>query len=79
MSILSHIALRMVTQKKLDEILNIHKNRSLEKVYNLCTNAPLRSPQDFLQRTLMAGFLLSCLKKSGYFLRQIDDGKSLLL
>ncbi|VEN35061.1 unnamed protein product, partial [Callosobruchus maculatus] len=67
MSILSHTALRMVTQIPLDECLKIYKNRSNKKVYSLCTNADKRSGEDFLQRTLMAAFLLKCLQKSGYF------------
>nr|CAH7752679.1 unnamed protein product [Callosobruchus chinensis] len=67
MSILSHTALRMVTQIPLDDCLRIYKNRSNEKIYALCTNAEKRSGEDFLQRTLMAAFLLKCLQKSGYF------------
>nr|CAI5856948.1 unnamed protein product [Callosobruchus analis] len=67
MSILSHTALRMVTQFSLEECLRIFKNRTKEKVYTLCTNTEKRSGEDFLQRTLMAAFLLKCLQKSGYF------------
>ncbi|CAH1964942.1 unnamed protein product [Acanthoscelides obtectus] len=67
MSILTHTALRMVTQNSLAECLGIYQNRSKEKVYSLCTNAEKRSGEDFLQRTLMAAFLLKCLERSGYF------------
>ncbi|XP_018566121.1 SET and MYND domain-containing protein 4-like isoform X2 [Anoplophora glabripennis] len=67
MSILSHTALRMITQIELSKCLEIYKDRSREKVYSLCTNASIRPAEDFLQRTLMAAFLLRCLQKSGYF------------
>ncbi|KAJ8968518.1 hypothetical protein NQ317_004394 [Molorchus minor] len=67
MSILSHTAFRMITQNNLDRCLEIYKDRSKEKVYSLCTNASIRQPIDFFQRTLMAAFLLRCLQKSGYF------------
>ncbi|KAJ8956664.1 hypothetical protein NQ318_014018 [Aromia moschata] len=67
MSILSHTALRMVTQNALSRTLEIYSDRSKEKVYSLCTNASVRPATDFLQRTLMAAFLLRCLQKSGYF------------
>lgn len=42
-------------------------NREKEQVYSLCTNNKQRTGHDFLQRTLMAAFLLTCLQKSGYF------------
>ncbi|CAH0564117.1 unnamed protein product [Brassicogethes aeneus] len=67
MSILAHTSLRMITQNSLGKILDIYNDRSKEKVYSLCTNSTIRCPEDFLQRTLMAAFLLRCLQKSGYF------------
>lgn len=67
MSILSHTAFRMITQNDLKKTLSIYKSKNKPQVYSLCTNANMRSPEDFLQRTLMAGFLLRCLQKSGYF------------
>ncbi|KAJ8922977.1 hypothetical protein NQ315_001525 [Exocentrus adspersus] len=67
MSILSHTALRMVTQLELSRCLEIYRDRTMEKAYALCTNAELRPAGDFLQRALMAAFLLRCLQKSGYF------------
>lgn len=73
MSILAHTGLRMITQNSLKRSLEISKNRSLEKVYSLCTNATERSNEDFLQRTLMAAFLLECLKKGGYFEKAEKD------
>ncbi|CAH1115603.1 unnamed protein product [Psylliodes chrysocephalus] len=67
MSILSHTALRMITQQSLEKCLEMYKNRSKEKVFSLCTNSEKREAGDFLQRSLMAGFLLRCLQKCGYF------------
>lgn len=76
MSILSHTALRMITQNQLADCLSIYKNRMNEKVYSLCTNSDKRSVEDFFQRTLMAAFLLRCLQKCGYFGNTSkDDGK----
>ncbi|KRT82312.1 SET domain-containing protein [Oryctes borbonicus] len=73
MSILAHIALRMVTQNSLERMLKIYENRKLEKVYSLCTNEGLRRPEDFFQRTLMSCFLLRCLQKCGYFPNRKND------
>ncbi|XP_050298897.1 SET and MYND domain-containing protein 4 [Anthonomus grandis grandis] len=67
MSILAHTALRMMTQAGLEKSLELFKNRNKEKLFELCTNAHLRSSEDFLQRTLMAAFLLRCLQKSDFF------------
>ncbi|KAH1015656.1 hypothetical protein HUJ04_007006 [Dendroctonus ponderosae] len=39
----------------------------LHFIYRLCTNSHLRSPEDFFQRTLMASFLLRCLRKANFF------------
>lgn len=75
MSILSHTSLRMITQFPLKKILEIHSNRKREQIYSLCTNESLRKPSDFLQRTLMAAFLLRILQKSGYF-RSINSNTS---
>lgn len=77
MSILSHVALRMITQNSLLETMEICKNRNIREVYNLCTNSNRRSAEDFLQRTLMAAFLLKCIQKSGYFGKSTDcNGKA---
>ncbi|XP_022911238.2 uncharacterized protein [Onthophagus taurus] len=73
MSILAHTCLRMITQNSLEKNLKIHENRSLEQVYSLCTNSSLRPPRDFIQRTIMAAFLLRILQKSGYFGREDED------
>lgn len=76
MSILSHAALRLITQNTLERTLELSKNKQNAEIHMLCTNANQRTPQDFLQRTLMASFLLRCLQKSGYFKNISDDGKS---
>lgn len=75
MSILAHVALRMVTQQSLERQLKIFDGKHKEQVYSLCTNASMRKSGDFLQRTLMAAFLLRCLQESGYFKRNTNDGK----
>lgn len=77
MSILSYGALRLITQNKLEQILDGYKNKNKDGINSLCTNANQRKSQDFLQRTLMAAFLLRCLQKSGYFNNDRDDGKLL--
>lgn len=75
MSILSHTALRMITQNELRETMNIYRNKENEPVYSLCTNSEKRSAEDFLQRTLMAAFLMKCLQKSEYFGDSSENGK----
>ncbi|XP_056647511.1 SET and MYND domain-containing protein 4-like [Diorhabda sublineata] len=67
MSVLSHSALRIITQQNLQNCLEIYKNKQKEKFFSLCTNSNKRNGEDFLQRTLMAAFLLRCLQKCGYF------------
>lgn len=67
MSVLAHAALRMITQITSEKCKRIYNNRQSEWVYTLCTNSSVRPPADFLQRTLMAAFLLRCLQKSNYF------------
>ncbi|XP_066251201.1 SET and MYND domain-containing protein 4-like [Euwallacea similis] len=67
MSILGYISLRIITQNGLKKCLQIYENRANERLYKLCTNSDSRSPEDFLQRTLMAAFLLRCLQRSGFF------------
>nr|CAD7201939.1 unnamed protein product [Timema douglasi] len=79
MSILCHVALRMVTQAGeqffLDrrQDLTSHSKEILPPsdkylaVHSLVTHADKRKPKEFFQRTLMAVFLLKCLQKSGYF------------
>lgn len=45
--------------------------------YNLVTHANKRTEKDFLERTLMAAFLLRCLQRVGFFARPtLDDGNT---
>lgn len=67
MSILCHTALRMITQNPLKQCLEAYNNKSQDKIFQLCANSKLRPPEDYLQRTIMAAFLLRCLQKGGYF------------
>nr|CAD7439591.1 unnamed protein product [Timema bartmani] len=79
MSILCHVALRMVTQAGeqffLDrrQDLTSHSTEILPPsdkylaVHNLVTHSNKRKPKELFQRTLMAVFLLKCLQKAGYF------------
>lgn len=89
MSILCHLALRMVTQSGLQHFLdikdtlhesfsqpNIHPG-SYGSVYNLVTHADNRPAQDFLHRTLMALFLLRCLQEAHFFPARTDNIESL--
>ncbi|EFA09316.2 SET and MYND domain-containing protein 4-like Protein [Tribolium castaneum] len=67
MSVLSLMALRIITQQSLTQTLEIYDKKNTNALYNLCTNESKRQNSDFLQRSLMAAFLLRCLQKSGYF------------
>lgn len=51
-----------------DESVNVAR-------YNLVTHADRRTSKDFLERSLMAAFLLKCLQRVGFFARPTpDDG-----
>lgn len=78
MSILCHISLRMITQHGLEKSLKIYKDRSSEAAMSLCSHEEKRETKDFLQRTLMAVFLLRCLQKCEFFpdKKGNDDSKS---
>lgn len=70
MSILCFLALRTFTQSSsVDEGLAT-ANGLISK---LCAHKDLRTPQDYLQRTLMSAFLLRCLQKCGYFGRRTTE------
>ncbi|XP_021934580.1 SET and MYND domain-containing protein 4 isoform X2 [Zootermopsis nevadensis] len=79
MSILCHLALRMLTQSGLQHFLgmkdtlqesflqpNMHPG-GYASVYNLVTHADERPAKDFMHRTLMALFLLRCLQEAHFF------------
>ncbi|KAJ9592588.1 hypothetical protein L9F63_015726, partial [Diploptera punctata] len=79
MSILCHLALRMVTQAGLQYFKDIKHSlaesfsqptsdpEKYMSVYNLVTHADKRPAQDFLHRTLMSLFLLRCLQDANFF------------
>ncbi|KYM93842.1 SET and MYND domain-containing protein 4 [Cyphomyrmex costatus] len=70
MSVLSMVALRMVTQEEScegdDENVDVAP-------YNLVTHADKRTSKDFLERSLMAAFLLKCLQRVGFFANPTPD------
>ncbi|XP_062562629.1 SET and MYND domain-containing protein 4 [Armigeres subalbatus] len=65
MSILCHLALRLITQAGTAE-----KAIEITKDLALCSHAEHRSHEDYFRRTLMAAFLLRCLQKSEFFGRR---------
>lgn len=70
MSILCHIALRMILQFKTPEAA-LEAGKKLTKVF--CTNSSKRNAEDFLKRSLMSTFLLRCLQKSEFFGRRMTE------
>ncbi|XP_017477313.1 PREDICTED: SET and MYND domain-containing protein 4 isoform X1 [Rhagoletis zephyria] len=71
MSILCYLALRVFTQApSLENAL--HDATSMYE--NLCSHIESREAEDYLQRSLMAGFLLRCLQKAQYFGRRKSEG-----
>lgn len=70
MSILCHLALKLVLQHKTPEKALEEGNR-LSAVF--CKNSKMRSNEDFFKRCLMATFLLRCLQKSEFFGRRTTE------
>ena len=70
MSILCHIALRMVLQFKTPEAA-LEAGRKWSKIF--CTNKSQRDGEDFFKRGLMATFLLRCLQKCEFFGRRVTE------
>lgn len=70
MSILCHIALRMILQFKTPEIA-LEMGQKFTKIF--CTNSKMRSDEDFFKRCLMSTFLLRCLQKSEFFGRRLTE------
>lgn len=70
MSILCHIALRMILQFKTPENA-LRMGKKLSEVF--CTNSSMRSEEDFFKRCLMSTFLLRCLQKAEYFGRRMTE------
>ncbi|XP_050335522.1 SET and MYND domain-containing protein 4 [Bactrocera neohumeralis] len=71
MSILCYLALRVFTQASSVESA-IHDANSMYE--HLCAHIESRQAEDYLQRSLMAGFLLRCLQKAQYFGRRKSEG-----
>ena len=79
-SILSWIALRILTKGKMEDFLEAReelekgdgrlccaqKPDNYSNIYHLATLSHLRSDKDFFDRTFMALFLFQCLRASGY-------------
>lgn len=70
MSILCHIAMKMVTMYGTAEKA-LKAGEQLSKIF--CTNAGMRNEEDFFKRCLMATFLLRCLQKSEFFGRRTTE------
>ncbi|XP_017043504.1 SET and MYND domain-containing protein 4 [Drosophila ficusphila] len=71
MSILCFIALRVFTQASSLEQGLATANLLFE---HMCSHEDERQPEDYLQRSLMAGFLMRILQKSLYFGRRKTEG-----
>ncbi|XP_022225325.2 SET and MYND domain-containing protein 4 [Drosophila obscura] len=71
MSILCFIALRIFTQAASVEDGLATANLLFE---NLCSHEDVRQPEDYLQRSLMAGFLMRILQKAQYFGQRKTEG-----
>lgn len=89
-SILAWVALRILTQGRLSDFLNLRSTLSdsaskvevyppedYRSVYHLVTLSDLRPTKDYFDRTLMALFLFQCLRASGYVTYQPDDPQSI--
>lgn len=70
MSILCHIALKLVLQQGSPERA-IEEGKRLAGIF--CKNAGLRSNEDFFKRCLMSTFLLRCLQKCEFFGRRLTE------
>ena len=79
MSVLSWVALRILTQGKYEDFLakraqleqndghdSLYQPDDYRSVYHLATLSNMRSSRDFFDRTVMALFLFQCLRASGY-------------
>lgn len=78
MSVLCHLALRMITKHGLEQCLEMYKNKDKLPIYKLCTLSKQRDSKDFLYRTLMAAFMLRCLQVVDFFPnKNINEGKSI--
>ncbi|XP_035898135.1 SET and MYND domain-containing protein 4 isoform X1 [Anopheles stephensi] len=70
MSILCHVALRMVTQAGTPQKV-IQEGHMLRDTF--CAHTEHRDPEDHFKRTLMTAFLLRCLQKAEFFGRRTTE------
>lgn len=70
MSILCHLALKLVLQQKTPEKA-LEEGERLAGIF--CKNATMRSNEDFFKRSLMTTFLLRCLQKAEFFGRRLTE------
>ena len=70
MSILCHIALKLVLQNETPEKA-LEEGKRLSGIF--CKNSAMRSDEDFFKRCLMSTFLLRCLQKAEFFGRRLTE------
>lgn len=70
MSILCHLALKLVLQHQTPEKA-LEEGKRLSAVF--CKNSTMRGNEDFFKRCLMATFLLRCLQKTEFFGRRTTE------
>lgn len=77
MSVLCHIALKIVIESKTPDDALASANKLLD---GLCAHKKLRDPEDYFKRCLMTTFLLRCLQKAEFFGRRTtESGKKLMI
>lgn len=70
MSILCHIALKIVIQSKSPEEAIVNGKKLIS---SLCVHSDIRTNEDYFKRALMTTFLLRCLQKSEFFGRRTTE------
>jgi SET and MYND domain-containing protein 4 len=70
MSILCHLALKLVLQQGTPEKA-LEEGKRLAGIF--CKNSRMRSNEDFFKRCLMSTFLLRCLQKTEFFGRRLTE------
>jgi SET and MYND domain-containing protein 4 len=70
MSILCHIALRIITKSCDPKTAITSTEAILEK---LCNHSDIREVEDYFQRALMSAFMLRCLQKAEFFGRRMTE------
>lgn len=70
MSVLCHLALKLVLQQKTPEKA-LEEGKRLTAIF--CKNSTMRSNEDYFKRCLMTTFLLRCLQKAEFFGRRTTE------